>query len=375
METNNEEPEYTCEGCSEKLSSEVFGINDGVYCENCVTYCDGCCEYFIHTGAHFFDSICEDCQDEYYSCDECGEAPIHCDETTTASDMGGVYCDRCTNSYLWFCRQCQEWYRDSDNDECGGEYQYGINDYSFKPDPVFHAKADERTNTYFGFELEVEAVHDTINHGVEIVKKHTTDDLVYLKSDGSLNDGFEIVTHPMSHEFAMGDFPWQMLEDLRVAGFRSWNTDTCGLHVHVSRRAFADRSHLWKWTYLINKNVNECIQLAGRNSHYARFNGVKDTSDVVLRKKMAEQRYTAINLIPSRTVEVRIFKGSLRIPRVKTALDFMQSSIEFANKLSIKDASSGKTWDMFKDYVGEHAVRFENLNLRLNADKLVDTNA
>ena len=113
--------------------------------------------------------------------------------------------------------------------------------------------------------------------------------------------------------------------------------------------------------------------MAGRNSHYAQFWGVKPTSDIVLKKAEPRERYVAINLHPRDTVEVRIFKGSLRIARVKTALDFMQSTIEFANKLTIKDASSGKTWGMYKDYVGEHAQRFENLHLRLNADKLTDS--
>jgi hypothetical protein len=94
---------------------------------------------------------------------------------------------------------------------------------------------------------------------------------VYLKGDGSLNDGFEIVTHPMTHDWAMEKFPWEMIEKLRRSGYRSWDTDTCGLHVHASRTSFVDRSHLWKWTYLINKNNKECIELAGRNSHYAQF--------------------------------------------------------------------------------------------------------
>ncbi len=165
------------------------------------------------------------------------------------------------------------------------------------------------------------------------------------------------------------------MQKLRRAGYRSWDTDTCGLHVHASRTSFVDRSHLWKWTYLINKNNKECIELAGRNSHYAQFYGVKPTSDIVLRKAQPRERYVAINLNPKHTVEVRIFKGSLRIPRVKTALDFMQSTIEFANKLTIKEASGGNTWGMYRDYVGEHAQRFENLHLRLNADKLTDASS
>jgi hypothetical protein len=295
------------------------------------------------------------------------------DDSVSSTDSEETYCSRCADRYWTFCSECHEWYADGGNDECDDAYRYGINDYSFKPTPIFHYKPEKPSQTFFGFELEVEAVHETISAGVDIVRNYATDDLLYLKSDGSLSDGFEIVTHPMTHDWAMEKFPWEMIEKLRRSGYRSWDTDTCGLHVHASRTSFVDRSHLWKWTYLINKNNKECIELAGRNSHYAQFYGVKPTSDIVLKKAMPRERYVAINLNPKHTVEVRIFRGSLRIPRVKTALDFMQSTIEFANKLTIKEASGGNTWGMYRDYVGEHAQRFENLHLRLNADKLTDS--
>jgi hypothetical protein len=326
------------------------------------------------SASHWFADICGDCQDDHFACGYC-DRTTHFDDSVTSTDGGATYCSSCADRHWSYCGECSEWYEDNDNDECSDAYRYGINDYSFKPTPIFHYTPEKPSKTFFGFELEVEAVHETISTGVDIVRNYVTDDLVYLKGDGSLNDGFEIVTHPMTHDWAMEKFPWEMIEKLRRSGYRSWDTDTCGLHVHASRTSFVDRSHLWKWTYLINKNNKECIELAGRNSHYAQFYGVKPTSDIVLQKESPRERYVAINLNPTHTVEVRIFRGSLRVPRVKTALDFMQSTIEFANKLTIKDASAGNTWGMFKDYVGEHSNRFENLHLRLNADKLTDASS
>jgi hypothetical protein len=326
------------------------------------------------SASHWFIDICGDCQDDHFACGYC-DSTTHFHDSVTSTDGGATYCSSCADRHWSYCSECNEWYEDSSNDECSDAYRYGINDYSFKPTPIFHYTPEKPSKTFFGFELEVEAVHETISTGVDIVRNYVTDDLVYLKGDGSLNDGFEIVTHPMTHDWAMEKFPWEMIEKLRRSGYRSWDTDTCGLHVHASRTSFVDRSHLWKWTYLINKNNRECIELAGRNSHYAQFYGVKPTSDIVLQKASPRERYVAINLNPKHTVEVRIFRGSLRIPRVKTALDFMQSTIEFANKLTIKEASAGNTWGMFKDYVGEHSQRFENLHLRLNADKLTDASS
>lgn len=376
METEVDEPETTCENCNLTESESgncIIGVDDGLFCTGCLNNCDACAEYYKYdSDTHWYPSICANCQDDHFYCSSCNGV-YHFDDSISSTDTEETLCSRCADRYWTYCGECSEWYEDYDsNDECDEAYREGIHDYSFKPTPVFHYLPEKPSKTFFGFELEVEAVHETISAGVDIVRSYTNNDLVYLKSDGSLSDGFEIVTHPMTHEWAMEKFPWEMIEKLRRAGYRSWDTDTCGLHVHASRTSFVDRGHLWKWTYLINKNADECIKLAGRNSHYAQFYGVKPTSDIVLQKSTPRERYVAINLNPRKTVEVRIFKGSLRIPRVKTALDFMQSSIEFANKLTIKDASSGKTWDMFKDYVGEHAQRFDNLHLRLNADKLTD---
>ena len=373
---DTEEETDTCESCGNTADAsgcDIVELDDGKHCTSCLNSCDACGEWYKYRdNTHWFADICGDCQDDYFSCPNCDRVQSY-DNSISSTDSEETWCSRCADRYWTYCGECSEWYADSSNDECDDVYRYGVNDYSFKPTPIFHYTPEKQGTTFFGFELEVEAVHETISRGVDIVREHATDDLVYLKGDSSLNDGFEIVTHPMTHDWAMEKFPWEMIEKLRRAGYRSWDTDTCGLHVHASRTSFIDRSHLWKWTYLINKNNRECIELAGRNSHYAQFYGVKPTSDIVLRKEMPRERYVAINLNPANTVEVRIFRGSLRIPRVKTALDFMQSTIEFANKLTIRDASAGNTWGMYRDYVGEHSHRFENLHLRLNADKLTDS--
>jgi len=380
VETEEDEPDIVrCVGCGQSADEsgcDIIELEEGANCTSCLSSCDACGEWYKHRdNIHYYPDICGDCQDDHFSCMNCGNVHSY-DDSITSVDSEETYCSRCADRQWQYCGECSEWYADyNSNDDCQEVYRYGINDYSFKPTPIFHYRPEKQSKTFFGFELEVEAVHETISRGVDIVRDYTTDDLVYLKGDGSLNDGFEIVTHPMTHDYAMENFPWEMIEKLRQAGYRSWNTDTCGLHVHASRTSFVDRSHLWKWTYLINKNNKECIELAGRNSHYAQFYGVKPTSDIVLRKEMPRERYVAINLNPRDTVEVRIFKGSLRIARVKTALDFMQSTIEFADKLTIKDASAGNTWGMYRDYVGEHSHRFESLHLRLNADKLTDSSS
>lgn len=375
METSDDttdEEVVSCENCDNALNPNDDYM-ELVLCSECVMTCDSC-EEPMHNNARSdgrrFSNYCKNCEDDFFVCESCTNV-TSCDEQTYINDRDAIYCSYCTSDCS-YCEHCDT--TNADGCDCVSN-EDGIYEYDYKPNPVFHFnRADDKI--YFGFELEVESVHSDIGDGVDIVRRYTDENLVYLKQDGSINYGFEIVTHPMTHEWAMSKFPWQMIEDLRQQGFRSWDTHTCGLHVHVSRKAFEDRAHLWKWTYLINKNATRCIELAGRNSDYAPFSSVKTTSDIVLRKESADRKYSAINMLPRNTIEVRIFKGSLRIPRVKTALDFMQSSVEFSNKMTLKDVNRGtETWEMFKEYVHENANRFESLNLRLNADKLVDSQA
>ena len=62
---------------------------------------------------------------------------------------------------------------------------------------------------------------------------------LYCKHDGSLDDGFEPVTHPMSLSYHRTEIPWEALlrEAVRM-GYLSHQSGTCGLHIHVSREAF-----------------------------------------------------------------------------------------------------------------------------------------
>jgi len=93
---------------------------------------------------------------------------------------------------------------------------------------------------FFGVELEAD-------HGNEkdaAARDVTFGDLSYVKHDGSLtDDGIEIVTHPCSLRYHLEQFPWdEILSSLADYGFRSHDTSTCGLHVHVSRSAFGETS-------------------------------------------------------------------------------------------------------------------------------------
>ena len=64
---------------------------------------------------------------------------------------------------------------------------------------------------------------------------------LYIKSDGSLDCGMELVTHPMTLQYHMEQMPWKnVLRKAVGLGYLSHRTTTCGLHVHISRAAFGE---------------------------------------------------------------------------------------------------------------------------------------
>lgn len=51
---------------------------------------------------------------------------------------------------------------------------------------------------------------------------------IYIKHDGSLNEGFEIVTHPMTLRYHRENMPWkEVCHQVVEQGYRSHMTDTC----------------------------------------------------------------------------------------------------------------------------------------------------
>jgi hypothetical protein len=181
-----------------------------------------------------------------------------------------------------------------------------------------------------GFELEVESDGETYD-GPELVRLHLGD-LVYFKEDGSLDDGFEIVTHPMTLAYAHS-MDWAWTQGLLDKGYRSWDRSSCGLHVHVDRRGFNGRLHQYSFTLLLMRNKALSYLIAGRQGNsYASFDkGMRTEIPKHLKgQDNCVQRYSAVNVLPTATLEVRMFKGSLKKERILAALEYVHSAVEYS---------------------------------------------
>jgi hypothetical protein len=231
-----------------------------------------------------------------------------------------------------------------------------------------------------GFELEMELNHtDRFREAVDLVSPLEEANVCYLKSDGSINGmGFELVTHPHTlTAYEQATDLWEYINTLRVGyNARSYDTDSCGLHVHVSRAAFKSGAHLHRFLSLIYRNPREMMKLAGRkNSRYAQFGDVysKDEWGVPrfnLSNKIHNpdntERYSAVNTQNSYTVELRFFRGNMKREGIMSALELCHASVEYTRDLSLSDVKLGALkWDWFADWVGTNNGIYPNLYSRL----------
>lgn len=239
-------------------------------------------------------------------------------------------------SYEEFKRELQERYNDEDEAYCDSCYERGcggtIHNYSYKPEPIFYGEGP----LYLGVELEVdEAGKDNVNAAHTLRGFNQENVYGYVKSDGSLNDGFELVTHPCTVETHLQQVPWrETLEALRGMGYRSHAPGTCGLHVHVSRKAlgkdvYEQEETIAKLLYIFERFWQEILRFSRRTesqiNHWAARYGYKDRGEEILKeaKHGANGRYACINLTNTDTIEFRVFRGTLKYNTVIATLQFV----------------------------------------------------
>lgn len=372
----------TCVGCNE----QIFQVSDhdipsrlshaqlvehqsetvSVHTE-CAWTCTDCTEQNItsYTAPHVVNgsrNLCDNCLEHALDagtlrrCDWCQRYQT---DTHYSPTRDRDLCERCFNTE-WSCDDCGHSMQEGDDHECFRHRNSLIYDYSYKPNnPRFFGEADY----HFGLEIEVEDIDENgIEEGAQIVLD-ALDDRVYIKHDSSLNDGFEIVSEPHSFE-QLENLDWDFLRKLRSHGYRSWDTNTCGIHVHVSRTAFRNagkhsEAHELRFQKLIYDNASQVRTIAGRSSSYAQF---QDKGNLVMKVKHGQSadRYEAINSQNTATLEVRVFRGSLKKNRILSAVEFIHSAVEYTRFMKIDPKAKQLSWFRFMGYVLDNQEKYAN---------------
>ncbi len=216
--------------------------NEAYYCNHCG--CEICGDDYFTLGDEI---LCSDCWDEEtVECENCHTRIWLSDD---AGDSNLHLCQRCYDNYFTTCEDCGRvidrdlaHYDDDDYPYCSECFEKresaSIHNYSYKPTPIFYGEGLR----FFGVELEIDGGGKDCEKADEILDVgNPFDEQIYIKSDGSLYDGMEIVSHPMTLDYHRNQMPWRdvMTKALRL-GYYSHKTSTCGLHFHVNRDSFGD---------------------------------------------------------------------------------------------------------------------------------------
>ena len=296
--------------------------------------CKYCGEVLEKGEEYEFDGkmMCKACLDSMTSvCSHCGER-IWNDENN-GSDIF-ILCQRCYDNHYTTCERCESiihydaarYFYDSDEPYCESCFDIVskneiIHDYGYKPEPIFYGDDD----MYLGVELEVDLGGESSSNAENILYiANFPNTHMYIKHDGSIEDGFEMVTHPIGLDYHKNKMPWEKIFDKALdMGYRSHKTSTCGLHIHVSRDALgpdhdAQEEVIARIVYFVEAHWNELLKFSRRTEsnimRWASRYGIEANTKILYdkAKKGNLGRYVCVNLQNYNTIEFRIFRGTLK---------------------------------------------------------------
>lgn len=245
-------------------------------------------------------------------------------------------CSKCISLYN-YCTECEQYHF---NEGYCRKDRAKVMDYSYKPFPYFNGDLNDRV--FFGFENEINYPEDSYEEARSTVIRSYPSEVLYAKRDGSIQGhGFELVSHPMSFDFFKG------LDLEPMFRVKPKERDTsCGLHVHISRKAFDGQTHLFKLTEFINNNRTFTKKVAGRDfNSYAREYQEKISKAV--KGTGFRERYHAVNLTNKHTVEIRIFKSARNEFQLRYRIEFVNALLEYTRNSSLKDLKDS----LFKEWL------------------------
>jgi hypothetical protein len=153
--------------------------------------------------------------------------------------------------------------------------------------------------------------------------------------------------------------PWkELLQEAKNMGYRSHQTSTCGLHIHVSREAFGETDDeqdraIARILYFVERHWEELLKFSRRTprqlERWAARYGYKDRPKEILdyaKKGYGAGRYTCVNLQNDATIEFRIFRGTLKLNTFIATLQLIDRICDVAIFMSDEELQ-GMSWTTF----------------------------
>lgn len=337
-----------------KLSSEVFVCDKN--CAVGIGYrkCYECSEYVENVTliSTLHGHICRGCIPHYDNCSDCGNFIKKSNMAISTLDGD--------NSYT--CVSCLEIVKKL------------IHDHSYRPN-FLHQKMVWENTRYLGIELEIEVpgkdvqrlkmadmikvwltqqqkVRDFKSKEGLIIRGKTLDKLVYMKYDGSLTNGIEIVFHPFTLKSFHKNFPLK-----EFMNFLKSNDviirENCGMHIHVSKDRLSD-VQLVKGKWFFYKCEEFLRSFSDRKCFdYCKFEPYKPVNDPY---RQEYGHYSVLNTgsRSAKTVEVRLFNATLDYEKFLANIQFADVFVDYiqhgVGSVFLRRENKHIIWQNFIDY-------------------------
>ena len=303
----------------------------------------------IETSDREYPRICETCYSEAFDrCEECGSI-FHIDNMFEVEDE------------VLVCRRCYD------------AYYRIIKRYDYVPERFKFNKLAWDNLLYIGFELEVE--HESNREEMaRKVKKFLESKNVgryfYIKHDGSLHNGFEIVSQPLTLQFIHKKIPLrEILEELKRMKFTSYKSGRCGLHFHLNKNFFSSLEiEKLRMFFATNKKELSILSKRKGNYGYCQFEDYKIHNFLYGTENSSKYLAIRTHVTSKNTLEIRLFRGTLAHGRFLACLQFVDAISHYVKEVSIMSLRNNKSWDDFLKWV-KKTGRYEHFWAYINNDK------
>lgn len=403
-----------CRGLARE--GEMFGSvgrrgGTGWICESCADdgseafCCDDCGHWFdeseAHSGPDGEGAYCEDCFDESYTRCDCRRGTVVVNEDALYVEGRGYVCGRCAEGYS-SCDNCGELchYEDMHSDHQGGVYCSDCHREDDDSPEAVHSSdyTPEDMCLLLGAKEEAAGVSSELHRvpqgmltlGMELEvsfssgnKYGAAEDIgpwgegwLYMKEDGSLSNGIEFVSWPFTwgwwREFGRGWYT-ELCKRAAKHGGKAFDAScSCGVHIHIGRQSFDDAAHLYRfvslWYAVENRRALQCLAQRG-DSTYASYDEAAPAPRKAVppwgTKKGAlavgparDGKYQAINTGHTGTVEVRVFKATLKPETLLAYPELVRATWAYSRKYGAADM---KNWAKFRQFVANNGASYRLL--------------
>jgi hypothetical protein len=350
-----------CRKCNNFFLSKLNGRHLCFSCEHGIYKCNICKKmgsYDELTSLYFDELICLKCASVFDYCLTCSrKSNWYSNEGYKYKGITCLICYYCSSNFFKQCSNCHYFstFKIGVDDYCDFCYleSVSVKNNWYKPQFLdFISHNDDNTKLFLGIELEIELVSNMTSSEVgyernyvykrsiiakEIMKNFP---MLYVKHDGSLRCGIEIVSSPMTYNFIIKEeetflklFDYTKSINLKARA-------TCGMHIHLSRCSFT-QAHLLKFIKIVNENFEFIRTFTRRTrSSLQRFADVrqKNYKDIIssLRQNIS-RKYSSVNFGNKDTVELRIFKGVDKFDDFIRNIEFTKSLYDFTKKCTFSE--------------------------------------